>query len=158
VTFSLRDWFPCDLARADSEGKMMYIGVYTDHIVFKNGQFPARMTQIAFIFRFKVQDYEANSPVRFRLIDPNGAVMQTIEGALPPQLAGDRLNLQLGMAGVSFPTPGRYKIELSLGTEYRMEDSLKVTGPDEKVDVAQLPSGEPAERSAIPDDRDDLTA
>ena len=138
MTFSLRDWFPCDLARADVEGKLMYIGVYTDHIVFKNGEFPARLAQIVFAFRFKVHDYsEANGPILFRLVDPNGTVLQTMSGSLPGQLAGDRLNLNLGVSGLTLPMPGRYKVELSLGTEYKMEDVLKVTGPDENVEATQ---------------------
>ncbi len=126
----MRDWFPCDLARQDCEEKMLYVGVYTDHIVFPTGQFPASVVQMVFVFRLKVANYsDGGGPLTFSVTDPSGSTISKIDGRLPNELAGDRLNLHLTARNLSFPLPGRYQLYLGLGADFVWKDVLKVTGP-----------------------------
>jgi hypothetical protein len=129
MDFKVRDWFPCDFARNDDAGKPMYIGVYTDEIVIRHGQFPAILPQLSFIFRLEGSASESPVPIHFSVSTPNGDQAAKVDGTLPAGLpTGTRLNLSFALAPAKFDDVGKYRVSLSIGAKFSFNDHFTVSG------------------------------
>lgn len=147
MPFSVRDWFPCDLARNDEFGKTLYVGVYTDEIVVHTDEDGViSLPPITFVFRLNIEPQEAApDPLRVVLgiLDAEGRAFAQVKGHVPPALArGTRLNLNFSFSDLILPGPGEYRLQFSLG-EYSYEDRLliRVHEPPQKGETNEDVAG-----------------
>lgn len=125
---AVRDWFPCDLARNDDQGKALYVGVYTDEIQLSRPTFPFQMP-LVFAFRLEVKNFaDPNRTIRFAISDPEGSVLASAAAELPVDFPkGTRLNVNITLAQIRFPGPGQYRVSLGIGSSFEFDDVFKIT-------------------------------
>lgn len=81
-SFSLADWFFCDDIREETHGKVSYMGVYGDNILFS--EIPATLPKIFFCIKLEFSK-RISDKVFFKIMQPGGLLIGPIEAQLPPQ-------------------------------------------------------------------------
>jgi hypothetical protein len=111
----------CDYAFTAEGGKPCIIGIF-DNIFAAT--FPATHPMMAIALRFRGSAHELLQ-VKIELARPSGDAIATMQGEVT--IGGDGSSfMQVNMAGVTFPEPGRYVVKVSSAGKTLTSHSLQV--------------------------------
>lgn len=108
----------CDRAEVASDGKLNVEGIYNE---LSATDFPAAhpALTVVLVIEWGMQD-AGEQPIRADLVDPDGAMVVTIQGHTDVELAPDnevppQTRIVLPLENVVFQNPGRYHLRLQAG-------------------------------------------
>lgn len=109
----LIDWMICDDIRQENNGKLIFIGVYSDDILVN--AIPITLSQLVFISKWDV----TNNPIKkfeFKILQPNGKVIGPIAVEAPSSEIKNRGKtlISVGIAPFNIEISGEYKIEAKI--------------------------------------------
>jgi hypothetical protein len=109
----------CDKAEVGADGKLNVEGIYNE---LSAPDFPAAHPSITVVLVMEWDIHDTGEqPIRADLIDPQGAMVVTIQGHTDVELAPDnevppQTRIVLPLQNVVFPIPGRYHLRVQAGT------------------------------------------
>jgi hypothetical protein len=108
----------CDRAEVANDGKLNVEGIYNE---LSATDFPAAhpTLTVVLVIEWGMQD-AGEQPIRADLVDPDGAMVVTIQGHTDVELAPDnevppQTRIVLPLENVVFQSPGRYHLRLQAG-------------------------------------------
>jgi multidrug efflux pump subunit AcrA (membrane-fusion protein) len=111
----------CDYAFADQGGKPCIIGIFD---VINAGTFPATHPVMAIAIRLRGTTHELLK-LKIELARPSGDALATMQGEVTMGPDGSAF-MQVNMASVTFPEPGRYVVKVSSDGKTLTSHSLQV--------------------------------
>lgn len=109
----------CDKAEVGPDGKLNVEGIYNE---LSAPDFPAAQAAltVVLVLEWGMTDV-GEQPIRADLIDPNGAMVVTIQGHTDVELAPDnevppQTRIILPLENVAFNVPGRYHLRIQAGS------------------------------------------
>ena len=119
-----------DYAMLDQSGKMSIIGVFTQINALS---FPMTYPRFFVCLRITCRPVESGSShqLAIRIQDADGGALAKLEGAFQvPQVPQDggwpNVQAVLELAGVQFPRPGTYSVEIAIDQRHQTSIALRV--------------------------------
>lgn len=135
--------FLADEANISQEGKLNVLGIF-DRIAA--AEFPVVHPRMVFAFRVQADfaDGGRGFPVVVRMVDDDGGVLFEAAGEINPPIVPpgefSTANQVFTLVGLTFPRPGVYKFQVTVGAQPPHETEFAVSTPPMESSTPMPPS------------------